>query len=93
MMKTKIVALALFLCTAAVVALFPATRNVGAVDGGLDLRLLFRALLLAAVVDIDRDELPEPMQAMAPKEQEAMITEMADRRNEVQGQIKELAEK
>ncbi|MGH8590817.1 MAG: VWA domain-containing protein, partial [Gammaproteobacteria bacterium] len=34
-----------------------------------------------------------PMQAMAPKEQEAMITEMADRRNEVQGQIKELAEK
>ncbi len=42
---------------------------------------------------IDRDELPEPMQAMAPKEQEAMITEMADRRNEVQGQIKELAEK
>ncbi len=42
---------------------------------------------------IDRDKLPEPLQAMAPKEQGATIDQMADRRNELQGQIKELAEK
>ncbi|MGH8626527.1 MAG: vWA domain-containing protein [Gammaproteobacteria bacterium] len=42
---------------------------------------------------IDRDKLPEPMQAMAPEDQDTMITEVAHRRNEIQGQIKELAGK
>ncbi len=42
---------------------------------------------------IDRDKLPEPMQAMAPAEQEALITETAARRNELRQQVQELAEK
>ena len=43
------------------------------------------------LADIDRDELPEPMQAMAPADQEALIAKTAERRNELQAQIKELA--
>jgi uncharacterized protein YegL len=39
---------------------------------------------------IDRDKLPKPMQAMAPKEQAAVISETAERRNELQRQITEL---
>jgi len=41
---------------------------------------------------IDRDHLPQPMQAMAPGEQEALIAETAKRRNELQQQIKTLSE-
>ena len=41
---------------------------------------------------IDKDKLPEPMQAMAPEEQEAIISETAGRRNELQRQISELTE-
>jgi len=41
---------------------------------------------------IDRDHLPQPMQAMAPEEQEKLITETANRRNELQQQIKTLSE-
>ena len=40
---------------------------------------------------IDRDKLPEPMQAMAPEEQAAIISETAERRNELKRQIRELA--
>ncbi|MDH3900143.1 MAG: VWA domain-containing protein [Gammaproteobacteria bacterium] len=39
---------------------------------------------------IDTDKLPEPMQAMAPEEQEAIISETAERRNELKRQISEL---
>ena len=39
---------------------------------------------------IDRDQLPAPMQAMAPEEQAAVITETAERRNELRRQIGEL---
>ena len=42
---------------------------------------------------IDRDKLPAPMQAMAPKEQAAIISETAERRNELKRQISELTEK
>lgn len=41
---------------------------------------------------IDRRELPEPMQAMAPEEQKALIMETASRRNELQRQIRELSQ-
>jgi Mg-chelatase subunit ChlD len=40
---------------------------------------------------IDRNKLPEPMQAMAPAEQEAIITETATRRNALQRELQELA--
>ena len=40
--------------------------------------------------DIDRDKLPEPMQAMAPAAQAKLIEETAERRNELQRQIDEL---
>jgi len=40
---------------------------------------------------IDRDKLPEPLQAMAPEEQAALISETAERRNELQRQISELS--
>ncbi|MGB5259113.1 MAG: VWA domain-containing protein [Gammaproteobacteria bacterium] len=39
---------------------------------------------------IDRDKLPEPMQTMAPEEQAAIISETAERRNELKHQITEL---
>ncbi len=42
---------------------------------------------------IERDALPEPMRAMAPAAQQAVIQEKAGRRNELKGQIKELAAK
>jgi len=42
---------------------------------------------------IDKDKLPEPMQAMAPAEQAAIISETAERRNELKRQISELTEK
>jgi Mg-chelatase subunit ChlD len=41
---------------------------------------------------IDRDHLPEPLQAMAPEEQEVLITATAKRRHELQRQIKDLAD-
>jgi len=41
---------------------------------------------------IDRDKLPEPMQAMAPAAQQALITETAERRKELKRQISELAD-
>ncbi len=41
---------------------------------------------------IDRDRLPEPMQDMSVDEQEAMITETAERRNKLERQIGQLAE-
>jgi len=40
---------------------------------------------------IDRDQLPEPMQAMSPEEQAAVVTEKAERRNELQEEIRDLA--
>jgi hypothetical protein len=40
---------------------------------------------------IDREKLPEPMQAMAPEEQAAIISETAERRNELKRQIRDLA--
>jgi hypothetical protein len=40
---------------------------------------------------IDRDKLPEPLQAMTPEEQAALISETAERRNELQRQISELS--
>jgi Mg-chelatase subunit ChlD len=40
---------------------------------------------------IDKDQLPAPMQAMAPEAQAAVITETAERRNELQRQIDDLA--
>jgi len=39
---------------------------------------------------IDKDKLPKPMQAMAPEEQAAIISETAERRNELKRQISEL---
>jgi len=39
---------------------------------------------------IDKDELPEPMQAMAPAEQARVISETAERRDELKRQITEL---
>jgi hypothetical protein len=41
---------------------------------------------------IDRDKLPEPMQAMAPAAQQVLITETAERRRELTRQIRELAD-
>lgn len=41
---------------------------------------------------IDQDQLPKPMQAMAPEKQQALIENQAERRDELQQQIKELAE-
>lgn len=41
---------------------------------------------------IDRDELPASLQVMSPAEQEAVISETAGRRNELQRQIKELSQ-
>jgi hypothetical protein len=40
---------------------------------------------------IDREQLPEPMQAMAPEEQAAVISETARRRDELKRQITELS--
>jgi len=40
---------------------------------------------------IDRDALPEPMQAMAPAEQEALISETAVRRDTLRREVQELA--
>ena len=40
---------------------------------------------------IDKDKLPEPLQAMAPEEQAAVISETAERRNELKRQIGALA--
>jgi len=40
---------------------------------------------------IDRDRLPATMQALAPEEQAALVNETAERRSELQRQIKELA--
>jgi hypothetical protein len=42
---------------------------------------------------IDRDRLPEPLQAMAPEEQARVISETAERRNELQRQITALTKK
>ncbi len=39
---------------------------------------------------IDKDQLPEPLQTMAPEEQAAVISETAERRNELKRQISEL---
>jgi Mg-chelatase subunit ChlD len=39
---------------------------------------------------IDREKLPKPMQAMAPEEQQAVISETAERRNVLKRQISEL---
>lgn len=41
---------------------------------------------------LDKEQLPAPMQAMAPEAQQALIKEKAERRNEVQRQVKELAQ-
>jgi Mg-chelatase subunit ChlD len=41
---------------------------------------------------IDRDQLPEPMQAMAPAEQEALIMEKAKRREELKKELTTLAD-
>jgi Mg-chelatase subunit ChlD len=41
--------------------------------------------------DIEHDKLPEPLQAMAPAEQEAMIAAKVQRRDELQRQIRDLA--
>jgi Mg-chelatase subunit ChlD len=41
---------------------------------------------------IDRDKLPEPLRAMAPAAQQALITETAERRKALKRQIGELAE-
>ncbi len=43
--------------------------------------------------NIDKDSLPEPMQAMAPAARKAMIEETAERRNELKQQIQELSDK
>ena len=43
--------------------------------------------------DIDKAQLPETMKAMAPAEQRALIEETAQRRNQLQRQIRELSEK
>jgi hypothetical protein len=41
---------------------------------------------------IDKDQLPEPLQAMAPAAQAALIRETAERRDELQRQINELSQ-
>jgi hypothetical protein len=41
---------------------------------------------------IDQEKLPEPMQVLAPEEQAALISETAERRNELKRQIDELTE-
>ena len=41
---------------------------------------------------IDKAQLPEPLQAMAPEEQAAIISETAERRDELQRQINELTQ-
>jgi Mg-chelatase subunit ChlD len=41
---------------------------------------------------IDKDQLPEPLQAMAPEEQAAIISETAERRDELQRQIHDLTQ-
>ena len=43
--------------------------------------------------DIDKERLPETMKAMAPAEQQALIEETGQRRDELQRQIRELSEK
>ncbi len=43
--------------------------------------------------NIDKDSLPEPMQAMTPAARKAMIEETAERRNELKQQIQELSDK
>jgi len=45
------------------------------------------------LADIEQDQLPEAIKAMAPAQQKALIEETAHRRNELQQQIGELAEK
>jgi len=40
---------------------------------------------------IAQEQLPDPMQAMAPQEQKALITEKSKRRNELQREIKEIS--
>jgi Mg-chelatase subunit ChlD len=45
-----------------------------------------------ALSRIGRDKLPEPLQAMAPAEQQALITETAQQRDELKRQISELAD-
>ncbi|MFW2440400.1 MAG: vWA domain-containing protein [Arenicellales bacterium] len=42
---------------------------------------------------IKKDELPKSLQALAPAAQKAMVSEMAERRNELQSGIRQLAEK
>ncbi|MGB5177746.1 MAG: vWA domain-containing protein [Gammaproteobacteria bacterium] len=41
---------------------------------------------------IDKDQLPEPLQAMAPEEQAAIISKTAERRDELQRQIHDLTQ-
>jgi len=43
------------------------------------------------LADIDHDKLPEPMQSMAPADREALVAKTAERRSELQRQIKDLA--
>jgi len=43
--------------------------------------------------DIDKDQLPESIKAMAPAKQKALIEETAERRDELQRQIRDLSEK
>ncbi len=45
------------------------------------------------LADIDKDQLPESIKAMAPVQQKALIEETAHRRNELQQQIGDLSEK
>ena len=42
---------------------------------------------------LGKDKLPEPLQSMAPAEQEAMIAERAEQRDELQRRIKEVSAK
>jgi len=42
---------------------------------------------------IKKEELPKPLQALAPAAQKARISEMAERRNELQSEIRQLADK
>lgn len=44
------------------------------------------------LASIDREQLPEPLQAMAPAAQQTLISETARQRSELQQQIQELAE-
>ena len=45
------------------------------------------------LADIDKDQLPESIKAMAPARQKALIEETAHRRDELQRQIRDLSEK